>query len=79
MSYFACEGKKSKYFKRFPTFYFIFHFFLGVVPYGTLVTGILDLRPKKHDLHFLVDVELLPHAFVNIPDEKMNIGVFMFI
>jgi hypothetical protein len=27
-----------------------------------------------------VDVELLPHAFVNIPDEKMHIGVyFLFI
>jgi hypothetical protein len=27
------------------------------------------MRPKKHDLHFLVDVELLPHAIVNIPNE----------
>jgi hypothetical protein len=27
-----------------------------------------------------VGVELLPHAFVNIPDEKMHIGVyFIFI
>jgi hypothetical protein len=44
------------------------------------VTGILDMRPGKHDLHFLVGVELLPHVFVNIPDEKMHIGVyFMFI
>jgi hypothetical protein len=43
------------------------------------VTGILDMRPGKHDLHFLVGVELLPHAFVNIPDEKMQIGVFLFI
>jgi hypothetical protein len=34
----------------------------------------------KHDLHFLVGVELLPHAFVNIPDEKMHIAVyFLFI
>jgi hypothetical protein len=50
------------------------------VPYGTVVTGIFDIRPGKHDLHFLVDVELLPHAFVNIPDEKMHIGVyFIFI
>jgi hypothetical protein len=24
-----------------------------------------------------MDVELLPHAFVNIPDEKMHIGVFI--
>jgi hypothetical protein len=65
-------------------FYFYFHFFLegkgDGVPYGTVVTGILDMRPGKHDLHFLVCVELLPHAFVNIPDEKMHIGVyFIFI
>jgi hypothetical protein len=38
------------------------------------------MHPGKHDLHFLVGVELLPHAFVNIPDEKMHIGVyFIFI
>jgi hypothetical protein len=43
------------------------------------VTGILDMRPGKHDLHFLVGDQLLPHAFVNIPDEKMHIGVFIFI
>jgi hypothetical protein len=64
-------------------FYFFFHFFLGgkdyVVPHGTVVTGILDMYPGKHDMHFLVGVELLPHAFVNIPDEKMHIGVFLFI
>jgi hypothetical protein len=36
------------------------------------------MRPGKHDLHFLVGVELLPHAFVNIPDEKMNIGVLLY-
>jgi hypothetical protein len=57
--------------------------FLGgrdyVVPFGTVVTEILDMRPEKHDLHFLVGIELLPHAFVNIPDEKMHIGVFLFI
>jgi hypothetical protein len=34
------------------------------------------MRPGKHDLHFLVGVELLPHAFVNIPDETIHIGVF---
>jgi hypothetical protein len=51
-----------------------------VVPCGTVVTGILDMRLGKHDLHFLVGVKLLPHAFVNIPDEKMHIGVyFIFI
>jgi hypothetical protein len=67
-------------------FYILFYFicfFLGgedhVVPYGTVVTGILDMRAGKHDLHFLVGVELLPHAFVNIPDEKMHFGVFLFI
>jgi hypothetical protein len=49
------------------------------VPYGTVVTGILDMRPGKHDLHFLVGVELLPHAFVSIPDEKMHIGVYLFL
>jgi hypothetical protein len=43
------------------------------------VTGILDMRPGKHDLHFLMGVELLPHIFVNIPDKKMHIGVFIFI
>jgi hypothetical protein len=64
-------------------FYFLFHFFLGgdryVVPFDAVVTGILDMRLGKRDLHFLVGVELLPHAFVNIPDEKMNIGVFLYI
>jgi hypothetical protein len=65
-------------------FYFYFYFFLEgdyyVVPYGTVVTGILDMRAGKHNLHFLIGVELLPHAFVNIPDEKMHIGVyFIFI
>jgi hypothetical protein len=49
-----------------------------VVPFGTGVTGILDMRPGKHDLHFLVGVELLPHAFVNIPDQKMHFGVFYY-
>jgi hypothetical protein len=43
------------------------------------VTGILDMRPGKHDMHFLVDAELLPHASVNIPDEMMHLGVFLFI
>jgi hypothetical protein len=64
-------------------FYFYFHFFLEdknyVVLYGTVMTGILDMRPKKHDLHFLVGVELLPHAFVNIPNEMIYFGVFTFI
>jgi hypothetical protein len=44
------------------------------------MTGILDIRSGKHDLHFLVGVELLPNVFVNIPDEKIHIGVyFIFI
>jgi hypothetical protein len=37
------------------------------------------MPPEKHDLHFLVDVELLPHAIVNIPNETIHIGVFLFI
>jgi hypothetical protein len=36
------------------------------------------MHPEKHDLHILMGVELLPHAFVNIPNEKMHIGVFYF-
>jgi hypothetical protein len=43
------------------------------------VIGILDMRPGKHDLHFLEGVDLLPHAFVNIPDKKMHIGVLLYI
>jgi hypothetical protein len=35
--------------------------------------------PGKHNMHFLVDAELLPHAFVDIPFEMMNIGVYLFI
>jgi hypothetical protein len=49
------------------------------VPFGTVVTGILDMRPGKHDLHFLVGVELQPHAFVNILDEKRYIGYIFFL
>jgi hypothetical protein len=50
------------------------------VPYGTVVTGILDMRAGKHDLHFRVGVDLLPHAFVNIPNEKMHIRVlYLFL
>jgi hypothetical protein len=65
-------------------FYFSFFLFLGgtdyyFVPYNTVVTGILNIQSGKHDMHFLIGVELLPHAFVNIPDEKMHIGVFIFI
>jgi hypothetical protein len=37
------------------------------------------MRPGKHDMHFLVGAELLPHAFVNIPNELIHIGVFLFI
>jgi hypothetical protein len=41
-------------------FIFLFCFFLEgkdyvVLPYGTVMTKILDMRPGKHDLHFLVD------------------------
>jgi hypothetical protein len=78
------KGDYPIFWKRFfMVNFFFFHFFLEgkdyVVPYGTVVTGILDMSPGKHNLHFLVVVELLPHAFVNIPDEKMHIEVFKFI
>jgi hypothetical protein len=43
------------------------------------VTDILDMCPGKHDLHFLVGVELLPHAIVNIPNETVHIGEFYYL
>jgi hypothetical protein len=49
------------------------------IPHGTVVIGILDIGPGKHDLHFFVDVELLPHAIVNIPNETIHIRVFISI
>jgi hypothetical protein len=49
------------------------------IPHNTVVTGILDMRPGKHNLHFLVGVELLPHAIVNIPNETVHIGVFYYL
>jgi hypothetical protein len=54
---------------------------LGVknVSFNTVVAWIFNMHPGKHNLHFLVDLELLFHAFANIPDEKMHIGVFIFI
>jgi hypothetical protein len=80
------KGKNTDFLEKvlYIYFHFYFHFFLErkdyVVPCGTVVTGILDMCPGKHNLHFLVGFELLPHAFVNIPGEKMHIGVyFMFI
>jgi hypothetical protein len=80
------KGKYPNFLKKVLCilFFFYFHFFLEseryAVPYGSVVTEILDMRPGKHDLHFLVGVELLPHAFVNIPDEKMHVGIyFIFI
>jgi hypothetical protein len=86
VGYYFGSGKLSKkniqyFWKRLFIFNFIFIFILlegkgYVVPYGTVVTGILDMCPGKHDLHFLVGVELLPHAFMNIPDEKVHIRVF---
>jgi hypothetical protein len=85
MSRFFCQRKGSKPFGRgFPhLILFLFNFFSGgkhyVVPFGTVVTGILNMRPGKHDMHFLVGVELLPHAFVNIPDEKFHIGVILYL
>jgi hypothetical protein len=80
---FYCQEKISKNFER-GLLHLILFFLISLegdryrVPSGTVVTGILDMRPGKHDLHFLVGAELLPHTFVNIPDEKMNIRVFIF-
>jgi hypothetical protein len=53
-------------------FYFYFHFFLEgkyyvVLPYGTVVTGILDMRPGKHDLHFLVGCWVTTTGFCEYP------------
>jgi hypothetical protein len=78
------KGKYPNFLEKVFYIYFYFYFFLEGkdydVPYDTVVTGILDMRPGKHDLHFLVDDEFLPHAFVNIPNKKMHIGVyFIFI
>jgi hypothetical protein len=48
-----------------------------IVRSGAILSCYLDMRKKKHSLHFVVDNELLPHAFVNIPDnENIHIGVF---
>jgi hypothetical protein len=64
-------------------FPFNIFFYLGGnrygIPHGTVVTGVLDMHPGKHDLHFLVDAELLPHAIVNIPNETMHIGVILYL
>jgi hypothetical protein len=81
-SYFGCQRKSSKYFRKgFFKFPFNILFHLGGnkygIPCGTVVTGILDMRLGKHNLHFLVDVELLPHALVNIPNDTIHIGVFL--
>jgi hypothetical protein len=59
---------------------FINSFLLGGSVYGipfntVIVTGLLDMREGKHTLHFLVGEELLPHTIVNIPKEKMHMGV----
>jgi hypothetical protein len=81
---FVAKGEHPSYLGKvsYIEFCFLFHFSLGgkdyVVPFDTVVTGILDMRQGEHVLHFLVGVELLPHAFVNIPNEKMHIGVIHF-
>jgi hypothetical protein len=66
----------------FFSFFFLF-FFLGNNLYGVpsddVVTGVLDMRSKKHNLHFFVGGDLLPHTIVNIPHEKIHMGVFVFI
>jgi hypothetical protein len=51
-----------------------------VVRSGAVVSCILDMRKRKHSLHFVVDDELIPHAIVNIANnEKMHIGVYHII
>jgi hypothetical protein len=75
------KGKSLVDLEKVSNIQFYFLFFLDLVwkyyvPCGTVVTGILDMRPQKHNMHFLVGDGILPHAFVNIPDEKMHIGVF---
>jgi hypothetical protein len=64
-------------------FNFLLIFFLGGEEYGvaydTVVTNILNMGPGKHNLHFLVGVELLPHTIMNISNKTIHIGVFIFI
>jgi hypothetical protein len=51
-----------------------------VVRSSAVLNSILDMRKRKHSLHFVVDDELLPHAIVNIPNnENIHIGVYYFI
>jgi hypothetical protein len=76
------KRKKFQIFwKRFIYNFLLIFFYLGGkkygIPCGIVVTGILDMRPGKHNLHFLVGVELLPHDFVNIPDETIHIFIFI--
>jgi hypothetical protein len=71
-SRFEHEEKYSKHFAK--------GFFKDYkVPYGTVVTSILDMRPEKHHLLFFLKDKLLPHAFVNIPNEPFHIGVLYFL
>jgi hypothetical protein len=45
-----------------------------------VVRGVLDMRARKHALHFVINDELLPHAIVRIPDgESMHMGVWMCV
>jgi hypothetical protein len=65
--------------------FILFFFFLSegkkyVVRSGAVVRCVLDMRRRKHSLHFAVDDELVPHAIANIDNnEKMHIGVFHII
>jgi hypothetical protein len=72
------NGLEEVFLFPFNIFFYLKNHYYGV-SCGIVVTGILDMRPGKHDLHFLVGVELLPHASVNIPNETIYIGVFLFI
>jgi hypothetical protein len=60
-----------------------FFFLLGGEPYivrsGAILSCYLDMRKKKHSLHYVVDNELLSHSIVNIPDkENIHIGVLFY-
>jgi hypothetical protein len=64
-------------------FLILFYFFFllegkrYVLRSGDVVSCVLDMRKRKHSLHFVVDDELIPHAIVKIANnEKMHIGVF---
>jgi hypothetical protein len=68
----------KRLFHNFLLMFFLEGDYYGI-PRGTVVTGIVDMRPGKHNLHFLVDVDLLPHAIVNIPNETSIYIYFYYL